>query len=122
MFSRLTGFLKNTFQDRFKRYLIIAMVILGVVLAIVEGSTLEPIHDDGYPVHFFHVTGCPGCAEQKEFNPELEERHSDIRIISYDALREREYKLLLDMLDERGVEDTPLFPVTIFGNQVFMGW
>jgi len=122
MFSRLTGFLRKTFQNRFKRYLIIAMVILGVVLAIVDEPAVDPCPVDSYPVHFFHVTGCPGCAEQKQFNPELEARHPDICIISYDALRDGEYKLLLDMLDERGIDETPLFPVTIFGNQVFMGW
>ncbi len=122
MFSRLTGFLRNTFQDRFKRYLIISLVIVGVVIAIVDESAVDPLPDDGYPVHFFHVTGCPGCAEQKEFHPELKERLPEISIIEHDALRDREYRLLLEMLDDRGVEDTPLFPVTIFGNQVFMGW
>jgi len=122
MFSRLTGFLKNTFQDRFKRYLIISLVIVGVVFAIVDEPAVEPCPDGSYPVHFFHVTGCPGCAEQKEFNPGLEARHPEICIVSYDALREREYRLLLDMLEERGIDETPLFPVTIFENQVFMGW
>jgi len=122
VFSRLTGFLRNTFQDRFKRYLIISLIIVGVVLAIVEGPALEPIPDDGYQVHFFHVTGCPGCAEQKEFNPGLKQRHPEISIIEHDALRDKEYRLLLDMLDERGIDETPLFPVTIFENQVFMGW
>jgi len=122
VFSRLTGFLRNTFQDRFKRYLIISLVIVGVVIAIVDESAVDPLPDDGYPVHFFHVTGCPGCAEQKEFHPELKERLPEISIIEHDALRDREYRLLLEMLDDRGVEDTPLFPVTIFGNQVFMGW
>ncbi len=122
MFNRVTGFLKNTYQDRFRRYLIIAMVILGIVLAIVDGPTVDPVLDDGYPVHFFYVTGCPGCAEQKEFNPGLKERHPDISIIEHDAMRDREFRRLDEMLKERGVDDTPLFPVTIFGNQVFMGW
>jgi len=122
MFSRLADFLKDTFRDRFKRYLIIAMIILGVVLTIVDGPAFELIPDDGYPVHFFHVTGCTGCAEQKEFNIGLQARHPGISIVQYDALRETEYRLLLDMLGERGVDDGPLFPVTIFGNQVFMGW
>jgi len=122
MLSRMTGFLRNTFQDRFKRYLIISLVIVGVVIAIVDETAVDPFPDDGYPVHFFYVTGCPGCAEQKDFHPGLKERNPEISIIERDALRDRDYRLLLEMLDERGVDDTPLFPVTIFGNQVFMGW
>jgi hypothetical protein len=122
MFSRLTGFLKSTFQDRFKRYLIISLVILGIVFAVVDQQVPEPIPDDGFVVHFFYVTGCPGCAQQKTFNEGLAARHPDITIVEHDALRDSEYKLLVQELEKRGVDDEPLFPVTIFGNQVFMGW
>lgn len=42
MSSKLTGFLKNTFQDRLKRHLVILLVILGVVL-VLTGQQQSPV-------------------------------------------------------------------------------
>ncbi len=42
MSSRLTGFIRNTVQDRFKRYLIISLIILGVVL-VLTGQHRPPV-------------------------------------------------------------------------------
>jgi len=122
MFSRLTGFLKNTFQDRFKRYLIISLVILGIVFAVVDQQAPEPIPDDGFIVHFFWLEGCPACAKQKPFMEELKERYPEVHFIEHEARGSREWNLLREMLAERGEEGAPFVPTTIFGNQVFMDW
>ena len=122
MFNRLTGFLKNTFQDRFKRYLIISLVILGVVFAVVDQQAPEPIPDDGFVVHFFWLEGCPACAKQKPFMEELKERYPEVHFIEHEARGDREWKLLQEMLIERGVDRSPFVPTTVFGNQVFMDW
>jgi len=120
MYNRLTNFLRNTFQDPFKRYLIISLIILGVVIGFTSQGTSSP--GEGFEVHFFYLPGCSHCEEQKPFNEKLAEKYPSIQIISHDATTPAEHALLSEMLEERGVEYEPEFPITIFGNQVFGGW
>ena len=116
MYNRLTSFLKNTFQDRFKRYLIISLIILGIVI----GFTSQGASDIGY-IDFFSLPGCPSCEEQKPFNKKLAEKYS-IQIVAHDAATPAGSALLSEKLAELGIEYEPEFPITIFGNQVFGGW
>jgi len=52
MYNRLTNFLGKTFEDRFKRYLIISLVILGIVLIFTGQEATKPTADEGFGVHF----------------------------------------------------------------------
>ncbi|OGN95520.1 MAG: hypothetical protein A2Z77_06865 [Chloroflexi bacterium RBG_13_51_36] len=120
MYKSLTNFLKNTFQDRFKRYLIIALVILGIIIGFTSQGTSSP--GEGYQVYFFYLPGCSHCEEQEPFNQKLENEYPSINITREDAATAAGIALLSQMLDERGIEEEPDFPITIFGNQVFGGW
>ena len=120
MYNRLTDFLKNTFQDRFKRYLIISLVILGIFVGFTSQGTSSP--GEGFEVHFFHVPGCSHCVEQEPFNEKLESEYPSINITRHDATTPAGSARLSEKLAELGVEDEPDFPITIFGNQVFGGW
>jgi hypothetical protein len=120
MYKRLIGFLRNAFEDRFRRYLIISLVILGIVLIVISQQATERLPGQDFEVHFFYVTGCSSCDAQKPFNAQLAARHPSISIIQHDALDES--ALLRKMLDNRGIDRTPPIPVTIFENQVFTGW
>jgi len=116
MYNRVINFLRNTFQDRFKRYLIISLIILGIVIGFTSQGTAG-IGD----INFFYLPGCSHCEEQEPFNKKLENTYS-INITRHDVTIPQEYALLSEMLEERGIEDEPEFPITIFGNQVFGGW
>jgi len=124
MYNRLTNFLRNTFQDRFKRYLIISLIILGIVIALTSQGTSST--DEGFEVHFFHVPGCSHCEEQEPFNKKLESEYPSINITRHDATTPAGSALLSEKLEELGVEDEPVFPITIITiseNQVFIsGW
>ena len=120
IYNWLTNFLRNTFQDRFKRYLIISLIILGIVIGFTSQGTAST--GEGYKVHFFYLPGCSHCDEQEPFNEKLESKYPSINITRHDATTPTEHALLSEMLEERGVEYEPDFPVTIFGNQVFGGW
>ena len=120
IYKSLTNFLKNTFQDRFKRYLIIALVILGIIIGFTSQGTSSP--GEGYQVYFFYLPGCSHCEEQEPFNQKLENEYPSINITREDAATAAGIALLSQMLDERGIEEEPDFPITIFGNQVFGGW
>ena len=119
VYKRLANFLRNTFRDRFKRYLIISLIILGIVIGFTSQGTSST--GEGFEVHFFYLPSCSHCEEQEIFNRKLENAHS-INITSHDATMPHGIALLSEMLEERGVEVEPEFPITIFGNQVFGGW
>jgi len=118
-YNSLVSFFKNTFQDRFKRYLVISLVILGIVIALTSQGKSDT--GEGFEVHFFYVQGCHHCEDQKPFNKRLEDTYS-INITRHDATTPQGSTLLHEMLEERGVEFEPGFPITIFGNQVFGDW
>jgi uncharacterized protein Veg len=120
MSNRLTNFLKNTFQDRFKRYLIISLIILGIVIGFTSQGTSST--GEGFEVYFFHLPGCSSCEAQEPFNEKLANTYSSISIIEYDATTPAGSALLSEKLAELGIQDEPDFPITIFGNQVFGGW
>ena len=120
VYNRVANFLKNTFRDRFKRYLIISLIILGIVIAFTSQGTSST--DEGFEVHFFYIPGCSHCDEQEPFNEKLADTYPSIQIIEYDATTPAGSALLSEKLGELGVEDEPDFPITIFGNQVFGGW
>jgi len=119
VYNRLANFLRNTFRDRFKRYLVISLIILGIVIGFTSQGTSST--GEGFEVHFFYLPSCSHCEEQEIFNRKLENAHS-INITSHDATMPHGIALLSEMLEERGVEVEPEFPITIFGNQVFGGW
>ena len=120
IYNGLTNFLKNTFQDRFKRYLIISLIILGIVIGFTSQGTAST--GEGYKVHFFYLPGCSHCEEQEPFNEKLESEYPSINITPHDATTPAGSALLSEMLEELGIKDEPDFPITIFGNQVFGGW
>jgi len=120
MYNRLANFLKNTFRDRFKRYLIISLIILGIVIGVTSQGTSST--GEGYEVHFFSVTGCPHCADQRAFNERLANTYPLIQILEHDAATPQGRALLDQMLEEREIVYEPGFPITIFGNQVFGDW
>ncbi|HUU65635.1 MAG TPA: hypothetical protein VMW37_05965, partial [Dehalococcoidales bacterium] len=79
VYNRLTSFLKNTFQDRFKRYLIISLIILGIVIGFTSQGTTGTGNID-----FFFLPGCPHCEEQRPFNDKLAEKYS-VQIVEHNA-------------------------------------
>jgi hypothetical protein len=117
IYNRVTGFLKNTFQDRFKRYLIISLVVLGIVIGFTSQGNATT--GEGYQVYFFYLPGCSHCESQQLFNERLQSEYPSINITRQDASSPEGSALLSQMLEERGIEVQPAFPITIFGNQVF---
>lgn len=120
MRNRVADFLKNTFRDGFKRYLIISLIILGIVIGFTGQGASNT--GEGYEVHFFYVTGCSHCDDQRPFNERLAATYPSIQIIEHDIATPQGRALLDQMLEERGIEYEPGFPITVFGNQVFGDW
>jgi len=117
MYNSLTNFFKNTFQDSFKRYLIVSLIILGIVIAFTSQGTSST--GEGYKVYFFYLPGCSHCELQEPFNEKLQSEYPSINVTREDASTPGGSALLSEMLEERGIEVELGFPITIFGNQVF---
>ena len=80
------------------------------------------IPGEGLEVHFFYVSGCSPCEEQKPFNKELADKYL-IQFIDHDAGEPEGSALLTQMLADVGIKEKQLqFPATIFGGQAFFGW
>lgn len=118
MHNRVIDFLKSIFQDRFKRYLIISLMTLGIIVGYTSHAPSSPCV--GFEVHFFYFPGCSYCEEQELFNKKLEDAYS-INITRHDAATPGGSALLAQMLEELGVEKSG-FPVTIVSGWVFAGW
>jgi len=116
----VTNFFRNTFQDHFKRYLIISLIILGVVIGFTSQGKSST--GEGFEVHFFYLPGCSHCEEQRLFNEKLAKEFPSIQIVEHDSTTPEGSTLLSEMLAERGIKEESGFPVTIFENQVFAGW
>jgi hypothetical protein len=117
IYNSVINFLKNTFQDSFKRYLIISLIIVGIVIGFTSQG--QSATGEGYQVYFFFLPGCSHCESQEPFNDKLQSEYLSINITREDAGTPEGSALLSQMLEERGIEEQPAFPITIFGNQVF---
>jgi thiol-disulfide isomerase/thioredoxin len=124
MYDRLANFLKSQFRDRFKRYLIISLIVLGIVLGFTSQGTSGPV--DGFEVHFFFLPGCSHCQEQEPFNEKLKNEYPSINFTAHDTTETQERALLQEMLSKLGIEYEPDIPITIINiseNQTLVdGW
>jgi len=120
--SELTNFLRKFYQDRFKRYLVIFLVVLGAALLFTGHEATKTVVSEGFEVNFFYLPGCSHCDEQEAFNEKLVDTHSSVSFVYHDATEPEGAALLSEMLASEGIEGEPEFPVTIFGGVVFDGW
>lgn len=117
---RSSSFLKNTFRDRFKKYLIISLVIMGVLLMIRSQRSIEP-----GDVDFFYLPGCSHCDEQRPFNARLADKYPDIEVVEHNAATPQGSALLSSRLKQLGVKDefvSPVTVITVISNGVLQGW
>jgi len=114
MNNKLTNFCRKIYRDPFKRYLVISLIILGIILLFTGQESAKPITTEGFEVHFFYLPDCSHCEEQDPFNRELVTTYS-IDIKYHNAGEPKGAALLTEMLAAIGIKDEPEFPVTIFG-------
>ena len=121
--NAVVNFCKETYQDRFKRYLLVVLVVLGSVLVFTGQEAASPIPGEGFEVVFFYAPGCSHCHEQKPFMERLAGTYPSVDFISHDISSPEELSLLLEMMADMDMEGEPSGPpATIFGGQLFVGW
>jgi len=122
MNNTLNNYCKGIYRDKFKRYLVISLIILGIVLLFTGQQPAQSTTSEGFEIHFFYASGCSHCNEQKPFNEMLVQTYPSIYFSYHDIERPEKSSLLTEMLSDRDYQGKPEIPVTIFGGLVFNGW
>lgn len=122
--SSISKLIKEIFNDRFKRYFIILLILVGAVLLYSNYYNNVDIKEDaGMVVHFFFSPTCPHCAAQEEFNKVLMKRYPNVTFVYHDVSKAKESTLLLDYAKRYGLDVNALgVPATFFGNYHFLGF
>lgn len=115
--SSIRGFLK----EKFNRYLLGALLIVGIFAILFTGSQAAPTHD-GMVVSVFYLPTCPHCAEQRPIIEQLQAELSDVSFIFYDASSTEGSALFYTMASEAGLDVNRLgVPTTFVGKEPLVG-
>ena len=76
MNNKLTDFWRKLYQEPFKRYLVISLIILGGILLFTGQEVATSTAGEGFGVHFFYLPGCSHCDEQKPFNDRVTDKYA----------------------------------------------
>jgi len=98
MQTNVTNFFRKIHQDHFKRYPVIALIVIGAVLILTGEEAAKPATTEGFEVHFFHLPGCSHCDEQEPFNDKLANEYPSMHFIYHDAMKPEESAMLAEML------------------------
>ncbi|MFC1768797.1 hypothetical protein ACFLZX_03465 [Nanoarchaeota archaeon] len=121
------GWLKKIYGDKFKRYLILGLIIIGIFIFFYQPTeqTIEPVsqQDPTLEIEFFYHPTCPHCAKQKEFNNKLNEKYPGIKFNYHDTSDKDKAALLLKTAKEYGIDEVQLgVPATFIKGQYFIGF
>jgi len=122
--SSIGGFLRRTYADKFKRYLIVVLLIIGILLisGSFNGGSGGVIEDDG-KVHFFFSPTCPHCAAQEIFNEDLMIKYPGVEFVYHDVTNPSEAMLYKEFIKKYKVNMKYLsVPATFFGDYYFFGF
>jgi len=75
--ATFVNYFRGIWNDPFKRYASIALVVLAAVMLFVASPDTgfeeppPPEADASLEVHFFYHSGCPHCRDQEPFNEDM---------------------------------------------------
>lgn len=77
---------------------------------------------DGVELTLFWGDGCPHCADEKEWLASIEDDYPDLTVTMYEVWYDQANQELLAQTAEEMGFDPGGVPVTIIGDQVWVGW
>ena len=116
--------LKDAYEDRFSRYLIIGLILAGIFLFFNNSNEKNPVEKtDGLAVDFFFHPLCPHCQEQKPFNQELMDKYPAAKWAYHDVTNPEEAALFQEYARKRNIPLQNLgVPGTFIGEKSFIGF
>jgi len=115
-------FVKETYADKFKRYLILVLFLLGFVLMF-RGGMETPQAQGMYEVHFFFHPTCPHCHEQMDFNEFMMRKYLSLTFVYHDVSTAEGAEMYVKYAEEYNVgQQQRGVPGTFFGGYKFIGF
>lgn len=115
--------IKEFYADRFKRYLTIALVVLGVGMLLAPWKGTRMLPTGRLEVHFFYHPACVQCKQQKSFNRELMGRYPSVQFIYHNVTTPEGSTLFVQYAERLGIPLSELVvPATFFGEYHFIGF
>ncbi len=101
--------------------LLLSAVVLVGVPAAAQAASPAP-RDPTVELVLFWGDGCPHCAEEKEWLAEAVQEHPDLEVTEHEVWYDEDNRqLLIDTAARLGFEPTGV-PVTVIGEQHWIGW
>lgn len=119
----ISGFAKSIWDEPFKRYLVLGLILLGISLVFFDPFYQEPESgtDGKLQLHFFYLDTCQHCAKQKIFNERLKDKYPEVEFAYHEVSRAREAGIMERMGAEIGFSAESV-PVTVICGQYFEGY
>ncbi len=115
--------IKNIYKDKFKRYSILILIILGLFLVFRYTQPVQEVSAGDLELHFFFHPNCPHCQEQKPFNEMLMKKYPDVKFIYHDITKADESSLFFEYAKKHNIPRQNLgVPATFFGDKFFIGF
>ncbi|MBS3088587.1 hypothetical protein J4402_02290 [Candidatus Pacearchaeota archaeon] len=110
------------YQDKFKRYLILTLLVLGAFL-LTQGIFNSGETGDDLAVHFYYHPSCHFCELQKPFNEELKLEYPEVKWVYHDITNPTDAALFRNFASEKGLDFSQLgTPTTVMGEKYFIGF
>ena len=96
---------------------LIAAISLGYGVPISLGADDQPVN-----IYLFWTKGCPHCALEKEFLEKLTSQDKQLKIINFELIESRDHRELFKRVGEELRANVSGVPLTVVGEQYFIGW
>jgi len=122
-FLKMPAWLREIAEDPFRRYLILALLLLGCGISFHEYRNRPHTAPPEPQIAFFFHPQCPHCREQKALIPRLQAKYPEIPWIGYDTSIPENVQLLTNTLAKHGLPTTEIgVPMTFIGPYVIDGF
>jgi len=112
------------FSHSFNRYLFVGLILLGIVTySLPEINNGNGNNGTELTIQFFHMPGCPHCADQKVFHETLKQEYPGLKIASHDVSNPEKFELLKDYYEAYEIDNGRLsVPLTLIGGKYVLGF
>lgn len=120
---KILNWAKKKYSDKFSRYLLLALIILGMFLVFRGDESTGQASDNGLAVDFFFHPACPHCKAQKPFNEKLMDKYPEVNFRYHDVTKPGVQAELLEFGKKYNIPRSGLaVPATFIGDTYFIGF
>jgi len=122
-FLTLPDWLREIIHDPFRRYLFLALLLLGIGLTCLEYQREGQLAPHQQQIAFFFHPQCPHCREQKLFIPYLQAKYPELSWAQYDTSLPENVRLLHEFIAKSSDPAATIgVPMTFIGPYLIDGF